>query len=155
MCVMLCREVDFVNPFQYKQRTQESSKAWDEVTANLQKHGLTVNKRAVRDKYYKLKDSVIKKNRSEEKASGIAPELTGTQAELTQIIEDLTEVENDSKEILTQQQQKEEKKQLDGVEMRKRALETFTETNKRYANSQIFIRAVQPIKELMYTMFRE
>ena len=139
MCVKLCREVDFVNPFQYRPRTKESSKAWEEVTSNLQNHGLAVTKRAVRDKFYKLKDGISKKNRNEEKASGIAPELTDTQLELTQIIEDLTEVENESKESQAQQQQKEEKKQLDGVEMRKRALETFTETNKRCSTCQVDI----------------
>ncbi|XP_072173909.1 uncharacterized protein [Diadema setosum] len=131
MCLMLCREVDFINPFKHKQRTKESSKAWEDITSNLKKHGLNVTKRAVRDKYYKLKENVMKKNKTEEKSSGIAPEHNDTEAELTQIIEELTEVENDSKELLTQKQQQEEKKQLDGVEMRKRALESFTETNKR------------------------
>ena len=132
MTLVLCREVEYINPFQFKERTKERGKAWEEVAVNLRKHGYEVSKRAVRDKYRAVKEAIQKKNSRELRESGIAPELTQEERELTQIVEDLQEVEKDTKEQQGEQQTEEAKKQLDGVEMRQRALETFTETNKRY-----------------------
>ena len=122
---MRCRccyagEVECLNPYQYKERTKERGKAWDEVASNLQKHGFEVTKRAVRDKFKTIKDVVSKRNSQEQMESGIAPELTGVKLEVTQMVEDLIDVEHDTKE-----RQKEEKKKTDGVEMRKRALENY------------------------------
>lgn len=129
MNVVLCREVEYVNPFKFKERTKERGKAWEEAASNLKKHGYEITKRSVRDRYKNLKETVTKRNGKELKESGISPYLTDWQLEVTQIVEDLVEVEKETKE----QQNDEVKKQLpvDGVEMRKRALESFTETNKR------------------------
>ncbi|XP_033097635.1 vicilin-like seed storage protein At2g18540 [Anneissia japonica] len=127
MSLILCREVDYVNPFKYKERTKERGKAWEDIATNLRRHGYDVTKRSVRDKYKTIKETVTKRNSKELKESGIAPELTDEQMEVTQIIEDLVEVEKDTKEHHTE----EDKKQVDGVEMRNRALESFTETSKR------------------------
>ena len=132
MNVALCREAGFINPFQYRERTKERGQAWDTIAVNLQKHGFNVTKRSVRDRYKLLKEQVLKRNREEAKASGIAPELTGAEAEVIEVIEDLLEVENDTKGQQAEIQLDEKKKELDGVEMRKRCLETFSETNKRY-----------------------
>lgn len=132
MILVLCREVEFINPFQYKERTKKSGKAWEDIASNLRKHGYDVEKRAVRDKYNKIKDGIQKKNAKELRESGIAPELTNDELEITQIVEDMQEVEKETKEQQGEVRAEEEKKQHDGVEMRQRALETFTETNKRY-----------------------
>ena len=130
--VVLCREVALVNPFQHKQRTKESSKAWDTITAGLVRQGHHVTKRAVREHFYRVKDSITKRNRVEEAASGISPELSDTQLEVTNLVEDLTDLENEAKLQQQQQQQKEEKKAMDGIEIRNRAMETYKETAKRY-----------------------
>lgn len=127
MNVTLCREVEFLNPFQYKDRTRERGKVWEDVATKLQGHGIDVSRRAVRDRYNTIKDNIKRKNNLEMKQSGIAPELTPSETEVTQIVESLVEVEADTKE----QETEEEKKKVDGVEIRKRALESFTETRKR------------------------
>ena len=127
MNVLLCREVEFINPFKHKERTKERGRAWEEVAFKLQSYGHDVTRRSVRDRYKTIKDSVTRRNNLEKKQSGIAPEVTDEDAEITQIVEDLVEIETDTKE----QQSEEEKKQLDGVDIRKRALESFTETKKR------------------------
>ena len=132
MTLVLCREVEFTNAFQFKERTKERGTAWEEVALNLRKHGYEVSKRAVRDKYRAVKEAVQKKNSRELRQCGIAPEPTNEELELTQIVEDLQEVEKEMKEQQGEQQAEEAKKHADGIEMRQRALETFTETNKRY-----------------------
>lgn len=97
----------------------------------MTKHGHRVTKRAVRDKYKAVKDVIAKRNTRELNESGIAPELTEVETEITHIIEDLTEVE-ETKERQSVKDCDEAKKKNDGKELRKRALETFAETNKRY-----------------------
>lgn len=115
---MLCREVEFLNPFQHRDRTRERGKVWDEVASKLQEHGLDVSRRSVRDRYNLIKDNFKKKKQSRETAKWIAPEMSEAETEITQIIKGMVEIEADMKE-------------LDGVEIRKRALESFTETRKR------------------------
>ena len=102
------------------------------MAGNLQKHGYDVTKRAVRDKYKAVKEAVQKKNSKELRESGIAPKPTDEVRELTQIVEGLQEVEQEMKDQQGEQQAEEAKKQLDGVKMRQRTLETFSETNRRY-----------------------
>ena len=131
MVLVLCREVEFVNPFQYKGRTSKSGAAWEEVAENLRKHGYQVDRRGCREKFQKVKDTIKKRNAKELKESGIAPELTDEDAEITKIVEDIEEHEKEAKEQQGEVAAEENKKHLDGVEMRKRALETFSETNKR------------------------
>ena len=81
MNVARCREVEYINPFKFKERTKERGEAWEDVAANLKKHGFEVTKRSVRDKYKSLKDSVTKRNSKELKESGISPEFTDEQSE--------------------------------------------------------------------------
>ncbi|XP_033110191.1 uncharacterized protein LOC117111389 [Anneissia japonica] len=38
MSLILCREVDYVNPFKYKERTKERGKAWEDIATNLRRH---------------------------------------------------------------------------------------------------------------------
>ena len=73
---MLCREVEFLNPFQFKDRTRERGKVWDDVASKLQEHGLDVSRRAVRDRYNLIKDNIKKRNNLEKRQSGIAPEMS-------------------------------------------------------------------------------
>ena len=88
MNVILCREIDFINPYKNKERTKERGQTWAEIAGNLRKHGFDVTKRLVRDKYKSLKDSVKRRNRQEERASGIAPELTDKEAEVEACIKE-------------------------------------------------------------------
>ncbi|KAJ8036267.1 hypothetical protein HOLleu_20188 [Holothuria leucospilota] len=132
MNVTLCKEVDLINPFQYKERTKERGQAWDTIADNLQKLKYCVTKWSVRDRYKLLKDQVLKKNREDAKASGISTDEVSNKPELTQIIEELVEVEKERREQQTEIREKEEKKEQDGAEMRRRALESFAETSKRY-----------------------
>ena len=127
MNVMPCREVEFLNPFQFKDRTRERGKVWDDVVSKLQEHGLDVSRRSVRDRYNLINNNIKRRNNLEKRQSGIAPEMSEAETEMTQIVEGMVEIKAETKE----QESEEEKKKLDGGEIRKLALESFTETSKR------------------------
>ena len=131
MVLLLCREVDYINPYQYKGRTARSGAAWEQVAVNLRHHGFQVEKRGCQEKFKKLKETIKKRNAKELRESGIAPELTEEEQEITKVVEDMEESEKEAKEFQGEAAAEETKKHLTGVEMRKRAMETFSETNKR------------------------
>lgn len=122
-------EIGSINPFACRRGSKERGKRWTEVAELLAKQGFKVDQRAVRDRYTLLNNRNKQNNSKERKESGIAPEVTPTQAEITTIIEDLAQQDADSETIV--EKNDEEQKKVDGIEMRKRLVETFAETNKR------------------------
>ncbi|XP_072167922.1 uncharacterized protein [Diadema setosum] len=66
MAVLLCREIESVNPFQYTVRTKERGQSWEDIAANIRKQGHRVTKRGVRDKYHSLKE-LLKKGTYQDK----------------------------------------------------------------------------------------
>ena len=124
-------EVASINPFEFKKGSKERGKRWTEVAELLVLQGFKVDQRAVMDRYTTLQAKNNKNNNEERKASGIAPEPTATQIEIINILEDLQLQDEESKNMAAPARNDEEQKKVDGIEMRKRLVETFAETNKR------------------------
>ena len=90
-----------------------------------------VEQRSVRDRLKKLIKQFRKKENDERRASGISPELT----ELDTLLEEISEKEEASETLAVDMGDREKRRleedQMAGQEMRKRAMETLSETQKR------------------------
>ena len=76
-----------------------------------------VSQRSVRDRFNVLKNNFAKRQREEERASGISSEIS----EVDECLEDIIGKERATEDVLK------------AAEMRKRSLETFTESQNRYS----------------------
>ena len=131
----LCKEILLLEPFRFRPRTKESGTAWSQVAEDLRQIkslNMTVDQRAVRDRYKILKSHFLQRMREEEKGSGIAPpELTPVEAALEEIIEKEKEFEKQNNSEDSDKKEKAEKDRKNGEEMRQESLETFAQTKKR------------------------
>ena len=123
--------VVLANPFQYKYKTGDRARAWQQVAEGMQRKGLKVDCRAVRDRIHILKDQVKAKNNLEKAASGIAVEETEEEKAIQEAIERMLQEEEDI-ELAPKERGDEQKKKVEGEELRKRACGTLGETRKRY-----------------------
>ena len=85
-------------PYQFKDRTTERGRVWDEIAERLngsEAPVFRVTKRSVRDRYKLLIDKYKRKMRNEEKASGIEVEPL---SELDQLLENLISEEETAAE---------------------------------------------------------
>jgi hypothetical protein len=89
-----------------------------------------VEQRSVRDRLKKLIKQFRKKENDERRASGISPELT----ELDTLLEEISEKEEASETLAADMGDREKRRleedQMARQEMRKRAMETLSETQK-------------------------
>ena len=129
---ILIAEVIVSHPFQYKYKTTDRAKAWQQVAEAMQKRGYRVDSRAVRDRINILKDQFKAKNNMERAATGIAVEESEEEKMIREAVEVMIQEEEDI-ELAPKEKGDEEKKKADGAEVRKRACETFGETRKRYS----------------------
>ncbi|XP_067019081.1 mRNA export factor GLE1-like isoform X2 [Acropora muricata] len=131
----LCKEILLLEPFRFRPRTKESGTTWSQVAEDLRQIkslNMTVDQRAVRDRYKILKSHFLQKMTDEEKGSGIAPpELTPVEAALEEIIEKEKEFEKQCSSEDSDKKEKAEKDRKNGEEMRQESLETFAQTKKR------------------------
>ena len=118
-----------IRPFQFKARSRERGAAWKEIADNLSPkiNELKIEQRAVRERVTFLLDRQKKKNREHLRASGIGGEETDEEKNMREVVEDLIEQEEDY--VIVNKGEEEKRKQ--GVEMRKRAVETLGETKQR------------------------
>ena len=83
---LLIREILTVEPYQNKASTVKRGNAWTQIADILNaipEPVFKVNQRSVRERYNLLEKAFLKKNREEEKASGInPPELTNNDKEV-------------------------------------------------------------------------
>ena len=90
-----------------------------------------MEQRSVRDRLKKLIKQFRRKENDERRASGISPELT----ELDTLLEEISEQEEASETLAADTVERKkrclEEDQMAGQEMRKRAMETLSETQKR------------------------
>jgi hypothetical protein len=90
-----------------------------------------VEQRSVRDRLKKLIKQFRKKKNDERRANGISPELT----ELDTLLEEISEKEEAAETLAADMGDREKRRleedQMAGQEMRKRAMETLSETQKR------------------------
>ena len=131
----LCKEILLLEPFRFRPRTKESGTTWSQVAEDLRQIkslNMTVDQRAVRDRYKILKSHFLQKMTEEENGSGIAPsELTPVEAALEEIIEKEKEFEKQCSSEDSDKKEKGEKDRKNGEEMHQESLETFAQTKKR------------------------
>ena len=132
--LLLCREVLFIKPYQYKPGTKESGSSWNLVSEDLnstQDLIFSTTQKSVRDRFRLLVDKHKKKMRDEEASSGLQFEETELD-NLLQNINDEMKVYLEKYETLTKEKQTEKQQELQKAEeVRDKAMESFSETNKR------------------------
>lgn len=132
--VLLCREMLAINPFKAKRKTIQRTKLWETIVHHLEQieePSFKVTVRSIRDRYTLLATKFRKRMTSEQKASGISPEMSELDVlpeELTGL-EDLCEEEkaNESEE----KNRKTEQDRAKALDMRKKAMEKLSETTGR------------------------
>ena len=132
--VEFCKEVIASKLFETKKRSAERAHVWEAIAKKMQKMEypkFKVEQRSVRDRLKKLIKQFRKKENDERRASGISPELT----ELDTLLEEISEKEEASETLAADMGEREKRRleedQMAGQEMRKRAMETLSETQKR------------------------
>ena len=120
-------EVQNERPFNHAPKSKERVKIWEKIADTLTKEWkVDVDTRQVRDRTAALLSSYRKEDQFERKASGIVPEFST----LKKILCDVANQQDDSPthDHAAEKKKKEEKKAL-GVECRKRAMATYSETS--------------------------
>lgn len=132
--VMLCRQILGVDVFNgTKKGTVNRSAKWSEVVEYLsmaEEISFKVDNRAVRDRYNLLSTNLRRKLKKEEKASGIAVEMS----EVERALEELMEKEDAAEELRQEGKMKKlanEKDRGNAEDIRKKAMESLGETQKR------------------------
>ena len=141
--VMFLREVLVHEPWKQKYGSQERGKVWEKIAESL--NGLNtvcelyfkVTQRSVRDRYKLLVDNFKKREREEAAASGISPEETESDIALADIIERFEEADEMHKKQTDEKKSKNEADTHKAAEMRRRSLETFSESNARLGNEPV------------------
>ena len=64
----LIGEMVLANPFQFRYKTSDRARAWQQVAEGMQRKGYKVDCRAVRDRIHILKDQVKARNNLEKAA---------------------------------------------------------------------------------------
>lgn len=134
--VLLLREIMISDLFTLKKGSVQRGERWEEITAKLNQVSdprfNLKDKRAVRDRWTLLQKKYKAKLREEEKASGISVDDL---SEKDVLLEELIEKE-ESTEIAGQEQKKNKEKEKGEMEdVRKKALERYSETKKRKAKA--------------------
>jgi vacuolar-type H+-ATPase subunit I/STV1 len=132
--VEICKEIVASKLFETKKRSRERAQVWEAIAKKLQKveyPKFKVEQRSVRDRLNKLIKQFRRKDNDERRASGISPELT----ELDTLLEEICEKEEASETLAADMAEKEKRRlegdQIAAQEMRKRAMESLSETQKR------------------------
>ena len=128
--IFMCREILAVELFKTKKKTTARAQLWQKVADNLLRYDtpvFVVTQRAVRDRYSVISTRYRKKIRSEEKASGIDVE----ESEIDVLLEELIEREKLSEEEGNEVKRKVEEEKCKATDVRKRAMESLGETNRR------------------------
>ena len=141
--VIFLREVLVHEPWKQKYGSQERGKVWEKIAESL--NGLNtvcelyfkVTQRSVRDRYKLLVDNFKKREREEDAASGISPEETESDIALADIIERFEEADEMHKKQTDEKKSKNEADTHKAAEMRRRSLETFSESNARVGNEPV------------------
>lgn len=123
-----------IEPYKVKERTVQRAQAWQTVADNLSKIKdpcFKVDKRSVREHVMKMVEKLKKKNKEEERASGICPE----QSELDILLEEIADRMETSMEIVEEENERKikklEKEKEQAEDIRLKAMESLGETKKR------------------------
>ena len=107
--VQLCREMLAINPFKAKRKTTQRTKILETVVHHLEQieePSFKVTVRAIRGRYTLLAKKFRKRMASEQKASGISPEMS----ERDVLLEELTGLEDLSEEKMNESEEKKTRK---------------------------------------------
>ena len=133
--VLLCRVILVCLPYKFKERTIERGKIWEEISNrlnNCQTAKFRVNKRSVRERFKLIKEKFKGKTRDEENSSGIEVEPA---SELKQELEEIcAQEESFPLEGTDSKQEKAEENKHKAAEIRKEAMESYSQTKTRMAD---------------------
>lgn len=136
---LLSREAMLVQPFAYRPSTRERGEAWSRIADSLNlipDPKFYVNQRSVRERFNLLINRFRQKMAEELKATGINPEeLTPTEILLEELNVKIMEFESEFTTKTNEQQKKVEAEKAAIVDVRQKALETLSDTQKRKANN--------------------
>lgn len=132
--ILLCREALLVEPYQHKLGSRERGNAWDHISAEL--NGLievkfVVTKRSVRDRYNLLLENFRKRDRQNEKATGINVEETELDSLLDELSQKSHEAEHAHNDETSDKKKALENEKKAAEEIRLTAMESLGETRKR------------------------
>ena len=138
------REVRASDLYETRKGSPERGKIWDEIAARLNSLShpkFLVNKRSLRDRLNLLMAKFKAKNREEERASGISPDLL----EIDTLLEELCEKEEGAKNkpSIGDKRKNDLREKAKAEEMRLKAMETMGQTKKRDEKSD----GVNPTKK--------
>lgn len=137
--ILLCREILAKNPFQFKKSSTQRGQVWLEIATNLScirepKFKTDLDQRAVRERYNLLSTKLRRKLSSEEKASGIDPDMS----EVEDMVEELIQIEDDLAERRRlndeENKRKAEVDKENANDIRVKAMEKLGETKRRKEN---------------------
>lgn len=131
---LFLREVRASDLYETRKGSPERGKLWDEIAERLNSLShpkFIVNKRSLRDKFNLLMAKFKDKNREEERASGISPELQETDT----LLEELSEKEAKNIPSIGDKKQSVQQKKSKAEEMRLKAIETMGQRKKRVEKS--------------------
>lgn len=132
--LVFVREIIVFTPWTKKRGSPERGEIWGRIADSLNSFTtpqFRVNQRSVRDRYTLLERKHKKKVQDEERASGISPEESQLDSALEDIISQFNEADVEHDRISGEKKAKQEAEVSKAEEMRKMALETFKETQKR------------------------
>ena len=136
--ILLCREILMMRPYQFKSGSKESGSAWSSVSEDLnsiQELTFTTSQKSVRDRYRLLLDKHVKKIRRQEGESGSIEEETELDVLLQNIKDEAGVAQENYDKITQEKQEKLTAESQNAEEIRLKAMETLSDTNKRRASS--------------------
>ena len=132
--ILLLREILLYEPYNQRKGSVERGKVWDLLAESLNKINnplFRVTGRSIRDHLKTLIDNFKRKQREEEKASGINPDETELDIALRDIIDRFNEAETEHSRQVTEKKVKQDNDVKKAMEMRKRSMETLSESMER------------------------
>ena len=133
--VIFCREILVSNLFNTKKSSTERGKVWESLAdklCDIRQPSFRVDQRSVRDHYKKLISKYKRKIREELNASGTSQEQSELDVMLEEIVE-REEISEAEKENDNENRKKMEADRLAADDVRKKAMETLSKTQKRIA----------------------
>ena len=128
--VMLCREILYEDPFQFKKGSPDRGEVWSKIARALNsctELKFNVKQRSVRERFTLLQVKYKETNRKDEAGSGTSRQVS----ELDQLLEDITEKEKDSEESRNVNAKKDDQDGEKAENIRKTAMERVGQTKKR------------------------
>ena len=128
--IFMCREILAVELFKTKKKTTARAQLWQKVADNILRYDtpvFVVTQRAVRDRYNVISTKYRK----------IASGIDVQESEIDVLLEELIEREKLSEEDANEVKRKVEEEKCKATDVRKRAMESLGETNRRKDSDDI------------------